>query len=198
MDIVSYSNSLDAARVLSAYRTGCFPMGYPGRSLVTWHRPDPRAILPLDHLHVPRSLERRMRKPDFKVTFDTAFPDVMSGCAQRESTWITTQFYRVYTQLFDMGRAHSVEVWVDNQLAAGLYGVHIGAAFFAESKFHHVTDMSKVALVSLARQLKKQGFHLLEVQYKTEHLSRFGVIEVQAKQYRQLLAEALSVDTAFL
>lgn len=183
--------------VLDGYRRGMFPMGYPGRKIISWHHPNVRAVLPLDALHVSRSLERTLRKAQFEVTFNKAFPDVMKGCASRQSTWITRDIFRVYAELHAMDKAHSVEVWVDGQLAGGLYGVQIGGAFFAESKFHRVTDMSKVALVSLARRLKERGFRLLEVQYLTEHLSQFGVMEVPDAEYQQMLAQALAAECVF-
>lgn len=172
-------------------------MGHPGHALITWHQPDLRAVLPLDSLHISRSLERTLRKGGFVVTFNKAFLGVMQGCADRDSTWITRDIFRVYSRLHDMGRAHSVEVWINNELVGGVYGVHMGAAFFAESKFHRATDMSKVALVSLARRLKECGFQLLEVQYLTEHLQQFGVVEVPDSEYRKLLAAALEKQVSF-
>lgn len=197
MDVVKITRNLDVSSVLTAYTEGRFPMGHPGRSLITWHQPDMRAILPLDKLHISRSLQRTLRKSRFAVTFNKAFLGVMQGCADRDSTWITRDIFRVYSRLHDMGRAHSVEVWIDNELVGGVYGVHIGAAFFAESKFHRATDMSKVALVSLAQRLKECGFLLLEVQYLTDHLEQFGVIEVTDRDYRKLLTAALAKEVTF-
>lgn len=182
---------------MSGYREGVFPMGYPGRSLISWHQPPERAILPLDELHISRSLWRTLRKGGFQVTFDQCFAAVMRGCAGRRSTWITPAIVRVYQQLHGMGLAHSVEVWIGEELAAGLYGVHIGGAFFAESKFHHVSGMSKVALVHLAWRLKECGFVLLDVQYLTAHLAQFGVVGIPDDAYRVLLAEALSKQCQF-
>jgi leucyl/phenylalanyl-tRNA--protein transferase len=197
MDVVRISRGLDAEGVLEAYRQGIFPMGYSGRGLITWHRPRMRAILPLDAMHIPRSLRRLLRKAAYEVTFDREFDTVIAGCADRDSTWITASIRRVYNQLYNMGHAHSVEIRVDGKLAAGLYGVHIGGAFFAESKFHHVRDMSKVALVHLVRQLSARGFSLLEVQYLTAYLEQFGVIEIPHERYMQMLAEALARECGF-
>ncbi|MBL8174065.1 MAG: leucyl/phenylalanyl-tRNA--protein transferase [Bryobacterales bacterium] len=182
---------------MAGYREGLFPMGYRGRRLITWHCPEQRALLPLDALHVPRSLARRMRKGGYRVTFDAAFGQVMRACAERESTWITRDIFRVYGELHALGKAHSVEVWVDEQLAGGLYGVHLGAAFFAESKFHRLTDMSKVALVSMVTRLRRSGFQLFEVQYRTQHLAQFGVVERPHTEYRNLLEAALATQRAF-
>ncbi|MCC6362914.1 MAG: leucyl/phenylalanyl-tRNA--protein transferase [Bryobacterales bacterium] len=197
MDVVQITRSLDAATVLAAYRAGKFPMGYPGREVITWHHPRRRAILPLDQLHISRSLARTLKKSAFRVTYDEAFEEVMRGCADRDSTWITGAIFRTYRQLHRMGNAHSVEVWVDGQLAGGVYGVHIGGVFFAESKFHRVTDMSKVALVHLAERLRERGFALLEVQYWTEHLAQFGVIEISGGEYERRLEEALRLECIF-
>lgn len=178
--------------VLAGYRDGMFPMSGVVPGMITWHRPRRRAVIPLDRFHVSRSLARRMRHGGFQVTSDADFPGVMRACAARPETWISDKFLAVYGELNRLGRAHSVEVWVDGELAGGLYGVHLGGAFFAESKFHRVTDMSKVALTSLVRHLAAQGFELLEVQYMTPHLFQFGTIELKDKDYRQILASALS------
>jgi len=183
MEIQRVTRYLDTAMVEEAYRNGIFPMADPDLRLVTWHRPRRRAILPLDSFHVSRSLQRRLRRLGFEVTFDQDFGGVMAGCAQRSPTWISEEFRAVYGPMHRAGKAHSVEVWVDGALAGGVYGVHLGGAFFAESKFHRVTDMSKVALVHLVRRLRERGFALLEVQYLTDHLAQFGVLEIPHKEY---------------
>jgi leucyl/phenylalanyl-tRNA---protein transferase len=177
--------------VEAAYRRGIFPMSDPDTGWISWYHPRKRAMIPLDAFHVSRSLARRMRKQDFQVTYDCAFEQVMRACASRDSTWISEEFIDVYGELHRRGKAHSVEVWIDGQLAGGTYGVHLGAAFFAESKFHRVTDMSKVALASLAGKLLGGGFQLLEVQYLTPHLAQFGAIEVPDRTYAGILASAL-------
>jgi leucyl/phenylalanyl-tRNA--protein transferase len=197
MEIQRVTRSLDAAMVEEAYRNGVFPMADPGLGIVTWHRPRRRAILPLDAFHISRSLVRRLRRGGFEVTFDRDFDGVMAGCAGRKSTWISAEFRTVYNELHRAGKAHSVEVWVDGLLAGGVYGVHLGGAFFAESKFHRVTDMSKVALTHLVWRLRERGFALLEVQYLTEHLAQFGVIEVPNKEYLGRLRLALELDCRF-
>ncbi|MBL8232766.1 MAG: leucyl/phenylalanyl-tRNA--protein transferase [Bryobacterales bacterium] len=197
MEVVRITHGLNAEIALDGYRQGIFPMGYPGRKEITWHRPPVRAVLPLDRLHISRSLARTLKKAHFDVTFDRAFTEVMHGCADRDSTWITQAIFEVYGELHRRGHAHSVEVWVNGDLAGGLYGVRIGGAFFAESKFHRVTDMSKVALVSLVERMRACRMPLLEVQYLTEHLSQFGVVEINDAQYRALLREALREDCPF-
>jgi leucyl/phenylalanyl-tRNA--protein transferase len=197
LDVVQITRTLDAETVLNSYRRGIFPMGYPGRNVITWHRPARRAVLPLDGLHISRSLARTLKKHAFDVTYNRDFGAVMRGCADRDSTWITREIFRTYQYLHTIGRAHSVEVWVNHELAGGVYGVHLGGAFFAESKFHRVTDMSKVALVHLVNRLRERGFRMLEVQYLTEHLSQFGVIEVPDSEYRLRLQDALSIECEF-
>lgn len=180
-----------------AYRRGAFPMADPETGAIDWYRPRRRAVIPLDQFHVSRSLARRMRKPDFHVTFDQDFAAVMRACAERDETWISEDFHRAYGELHQLGKAHSVEVWMEDRLVGGTYGVHLGAAFFAESKFHRVTDMSKVALASLAGRLRERGFTLLEVQYLTPHLAQFGAVEIPGRVYEARLAEALSRTADF-
>ena len=165
--------------------------------LVTWHRPRRRAIIPLDAFHVSRSLARTLRRGGFEVTFDRDFAAVMAACAERPSTWISREFMEVYGVLHQQRKAHSVEVWVEGRLAGGTYGVHLGGAFFAESKFHRVTDMSKIALTNLVWRLKERGFALLEVQYLTGHLAQFGAVEVSHKEYVRRLEEALRLRCEF-
>jgi len=172
-------------------------MADPEGGVITWHRPKRRAILPLDTFHVSRSLRALLRRRPFEVTFDRAFADVVDACADHPSTWINGEIKTVYGQLHAQGKAHSVEVWVDGELAGGLYGVSLGGAFFAESMFHRRTNMSKIALAELVSRLRAQGFALLEVQYLTEHLAQFGVIEISDKKYRARLKEALARSCAF-
>ena len=180
-----------------AYRKGAFPMADPESGAIDWYRPRRRAIIPLDAFHVPRSLARRMRKGDFEVTFDADFGSVMRACAARAETWISEDFHRAYGEMHRRGKAHSVEVWMGGELVGGTYGVHLGGAFFAESKFHRVTDMSKVALAKLAERLRDGGFTLLEVQYLTPHLAQFGAIEIPGREYEARLALALARDARF-
>ena len=172
-------------------------MGDPDFGVITWHKPSRRAILPLESFHISASLARTMRKGGYTVTADRNFDAVMRGCADRPSTWITSEIRAVYGELHRRGKAHSVEVWVDDLLAGGIYGVHIGAAFFAESKFHRVRDMSKVALACLVERLRRQDFLLLEVQYLTPHLAQFGAIEISAREYERRLARAVAAERSF-
>lgn len=179
-----------------AYRNACFPMpDWTGR--IGWYRPDPRAVLPLDNFHASRSLQRKLKSGFFDVTYDADFTGVMKGCAAREDTWITDEFLTSYAALHKLGKAHSVEVWREGRLVGGTYGVHLGGAFFAESKFHTETDASKVALAKLVERLRARGFGLLEVQYLTPHLAQFGVIEIPDSEYVKRLGAALRLTCEF-
>jgi leucyl/phenylalanyl-tRNA--protein transferase len=199
MDVVAISRELTPEMVLNAYPQGVFPMASVDEGIVTWHRPPSRAVIPLCAAHVPRRLARTMAQGRFEVTFDAAFPDVMLGCAAFRPVWISDEFHRVYGDLHDRGLAHSVEVWSreTGELAGGLYGLALGGAFFAESKFHRVRDASKVAVVSLVKRLVARDFALLEVQYLTEHLKQFGTIEISDRAYMSRLKKALALDVSF-
>ena len=187
--------------LLTAYSQGIFPMSDPDGSIY-WYDPDPRAILPFDEFHIPRSLERRIRRGGFDVRFDTAFRAVMAACAEpapgRETTWISPEFIEVYTELHQLGFAHSVETWIEGELVGGLYGVTLGGLFAGESMFSRATDASKIALVYLVERLRRQNFLLLDCQFMTEHLRRFGVIEIPRQEYKTRLAQALAVWTRWL
>jgi len=203
MDIVRVTKTLTAVDVEAAYRVGMFPMAAVKQGLVTWHKPKRRAVLPLDTFHVSRSLAQVLKQRRFEVTFDQAFRAVMDACSgssdvPRDGVWISEEFKTIYYQLHAQGKAHSVEVWQDGELAGGVYGVHLGGGFFAESKFHRRTNMSKVALAELVFRLRDRGFALLEVQYLTEHLAQFGVVEISDKSYQERLQQALRLQCAFL
>ncbi len=180
--------------LIRAYANGVFPMGDDDTGIVRWHAPDPRAHLPLDAFHIPHNLRRRVRRREFSVTADRAFASVIEACADRARTWITPRIIRVYTELHERGYAHSVECWQEGDLAGGLYGVGLKGAFFGESMFYRVSNASKVALVHLVRQLRAGGFTLLDTQYSTEHLERFGVTTVPRSAFEQKLIRALDVS----
>ena len=167
------------------------PQGHIG-----WFSPDPRGIIPLDErFHVSHGLRRVLNRKKFEVTFDRDFPAVMEACAARkEGTWISPQIIKSYVNLHRLGHAHSVEAWLDGKLAGGLYGVHIGGAFFGESMFHHATDASKVALVALVERLRKREFVLLDTQWVTPHLVGFGAYEISRREYLWRLQKAVKLD----
>ena len=184
--------------LLSAYRQGIFPMAESADvNEIFWLSPDPRAILPLDNFHASKSLVQSMRRnlnKGWKITLDQDFPAVMRACAgTRDSTWINSQILQVYTELFQKNHAHSIEVWRDGIMIGGLYGVAIGGAFFGESMFSTVTDASKIALAALVNALKAAQYQLLDVQFQTDHLRQFGVIEIPRSAYLQRLNEALAI-----
>jgi len=153
--------------------------------------PDPRAIIPLEGFHIPHGTRRTLRDPAWEVHLDTAFEKVMRACAEREETWIDETIFRSYVALHRAGHAHSVEVWRDGELAGGLYGVRIGAAFFGESMFHRAAGASKVALCRLVAMMKKGNFRLLDTQWVTPHLAKFGAVEIPRADYLQILAAAI-------
>ena len=188
--------------LLAAYAAGVFPMAESAEEPeLFWVDPRRRCILPVDAFHVPRRLRRLIRHGGFEIRCDTAFEEVIRGCAEasekRPNTWINDEIVRLYTKLSGRGAAHSVEAWLDDRLVGGLYGVSLGAAFFGESMFSRVTDASKVALVHLAARLRLGGYRLLDTQFLTAHLARFGGIEISRSHYHRLLAEALAYRASF-
>ncbi|WP_299398966.1 leucyl/phenylalanyl-tRNA--protein transferase [Pelagibius sp.] len=188
--------------LLRAYAIGIFPMAESRLDPeLHWIDPDMRGILPLDRLHVPRKLRAKLRRGIFQVRCNTAFHDVIQGCAapaeNRPDTWINPVIERLYSELHEMGFAHSVECWDGDSLVGGLYGVSLGGAFFGESMFSRATDASKVALVHLVLRLRRSRFQLLDTQFNTPHLSRFGVVEIPRDDYRKLLTQAVSTKAEF-
>ncbi|MCG3147907.1 MAG: Leucyl/phenylalanyl-tRNA--protein transferase [Verrucomicrobiae bacterium] len=174
-------------------------MAVDDRGRIGWFSPDPRAIIPLDdRFHLPHGLRRTLKKKPFAVTFDQDFPAVMRACADRsDGTWISPQILKSYCRLHNLGHAHSVEVWRDGDLVGGLYGVHIGAAFFGESMFHRATDASKVALVALVNRLRERNFVLLDTQWQTPHLRQFGTYEISRAEYLAILKRAIGFNEDF-
>jgi len=190
--------SFTPAGVEFAYRRGIFPMYNQWTEEIEWYRPDPRTVIPLEAFHISRSLEKTLRQGIFEVRFNTDFVGVMRGCADREEgTWISEEFIEVYGELHRMGKAHSVEVLRNERLVGGTYGIALGSAFMAESMFHYETDASKVALASLVTRLNERGFTLLDVQYVTPHLARFGATEIPFRDYYDRLRRALRRDARF-
>jgi leucyl/phenylalanyl-tRNA--protein transferase len=186
------SGLLDPAMMLHGYASGVFPMADArDDDDLYWVEPRVRAILPLNGFHLSRSLAKRLRSNRFRVTADQAFPDVLSGCADRTETWINQPIEQAMLALFDRGFAHSIEVWQQDQLVGGLYGVALGRAFFGESMFSRERDASKVALAWLVARLKVGGFALLDCQFMTTHLASLGAVDVPRKTYVGLLGDAL-------
>jgi leucyl/phenylalanyl-tRNA--protein transferase len=188
--------------LLRAYAAGVFPMAERRDDPnLFWVSPEARGILPLDAFHVSHRLARTVRGDHFTVKTDTAFHEVMLACAEpaadREDSWINDEILRLYCELHEMGHAHSVECWRDARLVGGLYGVRLGGAFFGESMFSRERDASKVALVHLVARLKRGGFALLDAQFITSHLTRFGAIEIPRREYLAMLQDALETTAQF-
>lgn len=187
--------ALTPENLLSGYVQGIFPMA-EADGTIYWYDPDPRTILPVDGFHVSRSLNRRLRRGGFDVTFDKDFRQVMVECAApapgREETWINEELIDLYTAVHKNGFAHSVEVWADGDLVGGVYGVAIRRLFAGESMFSRVTDASKIALFYLIDHLKKQQYTLFDVQFTTDHLKTLGAIEIPRAEYQKRLEQALA------
>lgn len=189
--------------LLRAYRAGLFPMAEArDTSRIFWLDPEWRGVLPLDGFHLPQRLGRTLRTTPFHVTADHDFAGVIAGCAEpapgREDTWINPEIEALFTALHRIGAAHSIEVWRRGALVGGLYGVRIAGAFFGESMFSRATDASKIALVHLVARLRLGGFRLLDTQFITAHLARFGAVEIPRADYRRRLAEALDTHAEWL
>jgi leucyl/phenylalanyl-tRNA--protein transferase len=184
--------------LLAGYARGIFPMADEATREIRWYSADPRGILPLDAFRVPRSLRQLVRKGVFTVRVNTAFEDVVRGCAARDETWISEEIIQSYVRLHEFGHAHSVEAWQGETLAGGLYGVTLGGAFFGESMFTVVTGASKVCLVFLVERLRERGFSLLDTQFVTPHLAGFGAKEVPRAEYLALLAAAIDRTASFV
>jgi len=189
--------------MLRAYRAGLFPMAETRRGdRLYWLDPEQRGILPLHAFHLPRRLARTVASGGFEITSDREFPRIIAGCAApaegREDTWINRDIERLFTALHALGHAHSVEAWQDGVLVGGLYGVVLGGAFFGESMFSVARDASKVALVHLVARLRLGGFTLLDTQFVTAHLTRFGAIEVPREAYKTLLEKAAAIPARWL
>jgi leucyl/phenylalanyl-tRNA---protein transferase len=190
---------LETELLLDAYRRGIFPMAVDKRGTIGWFSPDPRATIPLDdRFHIPHGLRRTLKQKRFEVTFDQDFPAVIRACAERRhATWISPGIITAYIALHELGHAHSVEARREGELVGGLYGVHIGGAFFGESMFYRVTDASKIALVALVERLRQGGFVLLDTQWQTPHLRQFGTVEIPRAEYLRMLERAIAFPCPF-
>jgi len=194
-----------AELLLRVYARGIFPMVDPRTGEVGYYSPDPRGVIPLDGFHIPKSLARVISKHVFELRTDTAFERVIRACSEsrpgRTETWLDERLIEAYVELHEHGFAHSVEAWREDRLVGGLYGVHIGAAFFGESMFSRPedggTDASKVCLVKLVETLRAADFTLLDVQFETKHLARFGCLEIRRERYLALLADAVRRQAAW-
>ncbi len=184
--------------LLTAYASGVFPMAESAESdEIFWFNPEKRGVMPLDGLHISRSLRKTMRAQRFKVTANQCFSSVMAACADRKETWINPEITALYTELHEIGHGHSIEVWQGGELAGGLYGVSLGAAFFGESMFSRQSNASKIALVGLMARLNLGGFKLLDMQFITPHLASLGGVEIAREAYQAQLETALRQKADF-
>lgn len=197
--VVAVGGDLHPERLLAAYRAGIFPWPHEGYPLL-WFSPDPRLVLVLEDLHVPRRLERTIRQGRFRLTLDTAFRDVMEACATvpREGepgTWITPAMIEGYTRLHGLGFAHSIEAWDGDRLAGGMYGISLGSVFIGESMFARERDASKVAFVTMVRHLRRRGDTLFDAQVHTYHVESFGAVEWPRERFLATLQSCLEQPT---
>lgn len=188
--LLAVGGDLSVERLLAAYQRGIFPW-YSGDQPILWWSPDPRSVLFPDKLHVSRSLRKVLRKQEYKVTFDTAFAEVIRACSQPRAgdpgTWITDEMQQAYIRLHQAEHAHSIEIWLNGKLVGGLYGIAIGKVFFGESMFSRVTDASKVAFVFLVRQLQRWQFGVIDCQIQSAHLDQFGAELIPRSEFTMLL-----------
>lgn len=186
---------LSPARLLAAYRGGIFPW-YSAGQPVLWWSPDPRMVLFPAEFRMPRSLAKRLRRRDYEIRVDTAFETVMRACAaprdDAAGTWITSDMIAAYCELHRLGHAHSVETWINGELAGGLYGIALGRAFYGESMFTRIADASKIALAHLVHRLEQRQFGIIDCQMNTAHLARFGAREIPRREFSQHLAELVN------
>ena len=188
---------LKPINMLNMYAQGAFPMA-DETGEIDWYQPKTRTIIPLDNYNIPRTLRKFMDSSDFEYRYDENTMDVVRKCADRKETWITDELIKAYKGIEEIGYLHSVEVYKNNKLVGGLYGVNIGGAFFGESMFTKNTQSSKAALVKLVERLNEKGFVILDVQFTTPHLEMFGSIEINFEEYNNLLSIAYEKEVSFL
>ncbi len=197
--LLAAGGDLSPARLIAAYRHGCFPWYQDGQPILWWS-PDPRTVLYPGELHVSRSLRKRIRQGEYRVTIDRAFTQVIQECAAprdyTDGTWITSPMQSAYIELHAQGIAHSVEVWRDNQLVGGLYGLAMGRLFFGESMFSRASDASKVGFACLTEHLRHWGFELIDCQMPTQHLASFGARPISREQFAETLTRCLDQDSS--
>lgn len=199
--LLAAGGDLSPNTLLKAYKNGIFPW-YSPPDPILWWSPDPRTVLYAENLHISRSMQKVLNKAAYQVSFNRAFEEVMNACAEprdyTNDTWITAAVKQGYFALHQAGYAHSIEVWHDDDLVGGLYGVAIGCAFMGESMFSRQTNASKYALIHLSRQLHSAGFHFMDCQVPSPHLHSLGATDIPRRQFQQALAKAIACKPTFL
>ena len=198
--LLALGGNLKPETLMTAYRAGIFPW-YEQHQPILWWSPDPRAVLRPEHIHISRSLRKSLRQGRYQITSDTAFPEVIRACAQRplptRGTWITTAMIAAYCRLHDLGHAHSVECWMNGELAGGLYGVAVGGIFCGESMFSRRANASKIALAHLVYALQDAGFALLDCQVGNEHLFSLGATMIRREDFLAILHEHVNTTISW-
>ncbi|MEG8946568.1 leucyl/phenylalanyl-tRNA--protein transferase [Rosettibacter firmus] len=194
--IISKKDFLKPEYMIQLYAQGAFPMA-DENGVIEWYLPEIRTIIPLDNYNIPRSLRKFMEKSNFEYKYDEKILEVILNCANRPHTWISEELIEAYKKLIKLGYVHSVEVYENNELVGGLYGIAYRGAFFGESMFSKVSQASKCALVKLLERLNEKGFVLLDVQFQTEHLKMFGSVEISFDEYNELLFKAYTKKVSF-
>jgi leucyl/phenylalanyl-tRNA--protein transferase len=193
--LLAIGGDLSPQRLLHAYQRGIFPW-FSENEMIQWWSPDPRMVLYPDEFHTSRSLKKNIRKNNFEYSVDQAFEDVIQACSEprnsQQGTWITKEMKQAYTELHKTGKAHSLEIWKENQLVGGLYGIAIGQVFFGESMFSRVSDASKAAFLALTRSLGESGFQLIDCQVYSEHLETLGAREIDRRIFEKKLQQYCS------
>ena len=197
MKLFDTKELLKPGNMISLYARGAFPMS-DEKGVINWYMPEVRTIIPLDNYNVPRTLRKFMGHSNFEYRFDYNIIKVIKNCADRKETWISSELIKAYKGLIKNNYLHSVEVYRNNNLVGGLYGVTYRGAFFGESMFSKVSQASKSALVILLKHLSKKGFVLLDVQFQTEHLKMFGTKEISFDEFQTLLIKSHSKDVSFI
>lgn len=192
-----YKELLKPENMIRLYSKGAFPMAEDKSGAINWYLPEIRCIIPLDNFNIPRSLKKIINQNRFEIRYNSDFINVVKGCADRESTWISDELIEAYLRLHQKGYIKTVETWKDNMLVGGLYGISFRGAFFGESMFSKVPQASKVALANLIYHLKEKNYALLDVQFMTEHLRMFGAIEISWDEYQAKLFESYKLECEF-
>jgi leucyl/phenylalanyl-tRNA--protein transferase len=195
--LLAVGGDLSPARLVAAYKQGIFPWFSPDDPILWWS-PDPRCVLIPENIHISRSMRKQINKGDYHITFDTAFTDVIHACAsvrEASGTWISADMQAAYIQLHQQGIAHSVEIWSENQLIGGLYGLGIGKLFFGESMFSLQTNASKIAFIALAQQLEKWGYPLIDCQVHNNHLQSLGASNIPREEFLRYINQYIDAVT---